>query len=347
MIMENKDSILHNNAQHLISGYSNIANLLQDYDLLADALVNYKKAREVSANAGVDVGICSYDARSLVEVTRCYQDKLEIYITLNHYMNYVNSLLEKGLSHEQLFCQRTSDQRSVLIFVSAFNRKKLTPLSLAQIQRYKTSSCQLYVYNDYSTEYDKSFLEPFADKVIQLPQKMGPHNLRWYYFRKFLETDFDFIYMTDNDIIHNPNFITVLKTLYEIGDRKLPICIYNSSDHMGEKTVFYNKNGIMLKKTAPGFSMFFDRKMVEKIVSILDSIGHEHDNYGADYRAIAYLGVPWITSETSYAEHYGAGGINNLDYETDKAINPTPYLQERRQAILQYLTQDIQLEIDF
>jgi hypothetical protein len=346
--MENKDSILHNNdARHLISGYSNIANLLQDYDLLADALVNYEKARNVSADAGIDVGICSRDAQSLDEVTKCYQNKLERYITLKHYMNYANCLLGKGLSHEQLYCEKESDQRSVLIFVSAFNRKKLTPLSLAQIQRYKTSYCQLYVYNDYSTEYNNSFLEPYADKVIQLPHKMGPHNLRWHYFRNFLETDVDFIYMADNDIIHDPNFITLLKTLYEMGDGKLPVCIYNSSDHSGEKTIFYNKNGIMLKKTAPGFSMFFDRKMVEKIVSVLNNIGHEHDNYGADYRAIAYLGLPWITSETSYAEHYGAGGINNLDYETDRAINPTQYLQERRQAILRYLTQDIQLEIDF
>ena len=109
----------------------------------------------------------------------------------------------------------------------------------------------------------------------------------------------------------------------------------------------YHGNGVFLKKTAPGDSLLFDRKMVEKIVSVLDKVGNAHDNFSWDYRAIAYLDLPCITSEKSYSEHYGGNGIHNDDYERDKALNPTQYLQDRRESILKYLTQDIDLEIDF
>lgn len=324
-----KDPILQSIDSDLVVAYANLASFFQDDpELVLHAVVNYVKAFELISNIHI-------------------KQVMEKFITLNNYKDYENALLNRELSDEQINYIKKIDHSSILIVVSAFDRKKLTQISLEQIKKYKTASCQLHVYNDYSTEYDNSFLESYADKVIQLPQKMGPHNLRWLYFRIFLETDFDFIYMTDNDIIHDPNFIAVLKTLYEIGDRKLPVSIYNSKHLMGEKFVFYSKDGIMLKKAAPGFSMFFDRKMVQKIVSISNKVGSENDIYSADYLAIAYLGLPWITSETSYAEHYGAGGINNKDYESERALNPTEYLLKRRQAILEYLTQDIELQINF
>lgn len=217
-----------------------------------------------------------------------------------------------------------------------------------QTKRYKTSYCHLQVYNDHSTEYDNSFLEPYADEIIMLPQRMGIHNLRWYQFKRFLETKFDFIYMTDNDVIHDPRFISVLEYLYELGDQKLPVCLYNSKEHVSGNTILSKKNNIVIKKTAPGVSMFYDRKMVENILDIFAKVGRDHDRYSWDYRAIAYLGLPWITPETSYLEHYGGhGSIHNIDYEADRAINPTQYLKARREDILNYLKQDVELKVSF
>jgi hypothetical protein len=217
-------------------------------------------------------------------------------------------------------------------------------MSLTQTKRYKTSYCHLQVYNDHSTEYDNDFLTPYADEVIKLPSKMGIHSLRWHQFREFLKTDFDFIYMTDGDVIHDPRFITVLEVLYETGDGKLPVCLFNSAFHVEPRIILYRKNGVMLKGTAPGVSMFYDRAMVEKIVSMLD---RHHDTSIWDYTALKYLGLPWVTPETSYLEHYGGGGIHNADYERDRAINPTEYLRERREGILRYLTHDDELQMVF
>ena len=261
-----------------------------------------------------------------------------------HYL--INALHGKGNLDDIIPRYQNTPHMSILISVPVYNRPEITRLSLEQTKRYKTPYCHLQVYNDHSTEYDNSFLMPYADEVIQLPEKMGIHNLRLSQFRKFLETEFDCIYMTDNDVIHDPSYITALEALYEMGERLLPVCIYNTRFHMHPSCIVYHGNGIFLKKTAPGVSLLFDRKMVEKIVSILDNVGHFHDDFGWDYRAIAYLDLPCITSEKSYLEHYGGDGIHNNDFERDKALNPTQYLQNRREYILKYLTQDIELEVD-
>ncbi len=87
--------------------------------------------------------------------------------------------------------------------------------------------------------------------------------------------------------------------------------------------------------------MFYDRNMVGKIVSMMN-VNHEPTPW--DYIAQGYLGLPWITPVTSYLEHYGGGGIHNIDYERDRAIKPTKYLQERRETILEYLRYENEIE---
>ncbi|NWF75663.1 MAG: tetratricopeptide repeat protein [Nitrospirae bacterium] len=233
---------------------------------------------------------------------------------------------------------QNSYDKSILISVPVFNRKKITQLCLSQIQRYKTSRCFLQVYNDHSTEFDNQFLVEYADEVIQLPNKMGINNLRLYQLRKFIQSDFDFIYLTDNDVIHDPSFIKVLIFLYELGERKFPVCIYNTIHHMQPNVILFKNNFILLKRTSPGVSIFFDKKMVETIIKILDNVGDYQADFNWDYRVIAYLDRPVLTSVTSYLDHFGAGGTHNLDFERDRALNPTKYLLERRESIIDYLT---------
>jgi hypothetical protein len=218
---------------------------------------------------------------------------------------------------------------------------------LAQTKRYARSQCYFQVYNDHSTEYDNSFLLPLADEVMQLSVKKDIDRLRWHQFRKLLESDHDFLYLTDNDVIHDPDYVAVLKTLYRMGNGNLPVSLYNSIFTMQPRMILNRKNGIMLKTTAPGCSMFYDRNMVKKIVTMLDRGDKTFDYLPWDNKAVAYLGLPWITPETSYLEHYGAGGISNINYERDRAINPTLYLMERRESILNYLINDVEIGIAF
>jgi hypothetical protein len=263
------------------------------------------------------------------------------------YYDLIKTIGNRGHLDQALSTFSNTSRLSVLIVVPVFNRRRITELSLAQTKRYKTSSCHLQVYNDHSTEFDNSLLLRYADEVIQLPEKMGIHKLRQYQLAKFLETDFDLIYMTDNDVIHDPRYVAVLVALYEMGNRRLPVCLYNTEFSGHEDNILYNWNGITIKKAAHGVSMLYDRKMVGKIVSTMGKAGYAHAVISWDLRAVSYLDLPWISPEMSYLEHYGAGGLNNSDYERDRALRPTPYLEKLRESIIEYLIRDGDLQINF
>ena len=318
---------------------------LKNEELAVKFIEKALKIKPDNAYAFYNLGNVFRDGGKSDRAASCYQEIAELH------RNDEKTLVDLGVAlrddeplEDAVRNDRRPSGKSILISVPVFNRKRITRVSLEQTMRCKTSSCHLQVYNDHSTEYDDTFLARYADEVIHLPVKKGVHALRWHQFRKFLETDFDYIYMTDGDVIHDPRFIAVLEVLYEAGDRKLPVCLFNSAFHMEPRIIFHRRNGILLKGTAPGVSMFYDRNMVEKIVSVLDARG---ETSIWDYTALQYLGLPWITSETSYLEHYGGGGIHNTDYERDRAINPTKYLRERRERILKYLMHDDDLQIDF
>ena len=323
---------------NLADPYNNLGKILQGKGQLDKSITFYQKALKLNP----DLLSASDNVNKLL-----YPDEFHIQdIALA--CNYLETIFQNHTHLDEAIAQNQEiSHMPILISVCVFNRKKITQLSLAQTKRYKTSYCHLEVYNDHSTEYDNSFLEPYADEVIQLPAKMGIDNLRWYQFRKFLETDFDFLYMTDNDIIHDPQYVPMLEALYEIGNKRLPVCLYNSQFHMDPNIILFYKSGLILKETAPGFSMFYDRKMVDKIVAKIDKVGIDNRHISWDYKASSYLCLPYITPERSFLEHYGAGGKSNIDYERDRAINPTKYLQVRRESILKYLIENIDMQINF
>jgi Tfp pilus assembly protein PilF len=256
----------------------------------------------------------------------------------------IDVLGQQGRLDDALRSRDKNIRGDILISVPVFNRKEITRISLAQTKRYKSPNCHLQVYDDHSTEFDVSFLEPYADEVIRLPEKMGIDKLRWHQFRRFLESDFDFLYMTDNDVIHDPQYIAALEVLYEAGNRKLPVCLFNSEFH--KFATLYSENGFLLRLTAPGVSMFYTREMVQKIIAPAESEEYTYLFDVWDFRAIAHLGLPWVVPATSFLEHYGAGGINNRDYDRDRALNPSQYLQEKRDSILKHLKEGAELDID-
>jgi tetratricopeptide (TPR) repeat protein len=370
---------------NFLEAYVNLANAFQEKELPDAAIMCYQKALRINPKvAGVNHKLALIYKKKgwFADAVTCCTKELEIdpsntkiYFTLGAIFLMLGQVEEgilcyrkfleigpdtsgiQSLSEIDLKTRKSLDEAvaahnkandlSILITVSAFNRKKITKLSLEQIRRYKTPYCRLQVYNDHSTEYGNDFLRAYADEVIQLPDKMGIHKLRMHQFRGFLETDFDLLYLTDNDVIHDPHFIAALETLYETGDRKLPAGIFNSGAHAVKGNILYHGNGILLRRFTSGVSMLYDRKMVEKIVSAEGKASPDHDIMAWDYRAMVYLGLPWITSETSYVEHFGAGGINNRDYETDRALNATKYLRERWDPVLKYLTEDAVSEMPF
>jgi glycosyltransferase involved in cell wall biosynthesis len=250
----------------------------------------------------------------------------------------------------------------VLIAVPVWNRKKVTELVLTQLYKHKGDNAEVWVYNDWSTEYDNDWLSTMSDKVIKLPASkkvviknernskgMGVQHLRWYQFREFLKQDeFDFIYMTDSDAFHDPNYMETLLKLHgkykTKNGTKLPVCLYNTIHHSQPQNTKFQNDEVMLRITAPGISMLYSREMVEKIVESLEIYKKqtgEDPIYAWDYRAQEWLRRPWITSKTSYIEHYGADE-NSMHtpkgmWDRDRAVNPTEYLQSNRNDLISYL----------
>lgn len=221
--------------------------------------------------------------------------------------------------------------------------------------KYKSINSKLYVYNDWSTDYDNEFLEPLCDNVVKLPESnhvvvknesnkkgRGVQLLRWYQFREFLKSDFDLLYFTDSDAIHDINFEQQLISLYKKYTSKngnhLPICLYDTIFH--SQTPLKETNDVFMRKTAPGISHLYDKEMVQTIVNFLDTL-KEEPTYGWDYYSIDWLKRPCLTTKISFVEHFGAveGSMHTPtgEWDRDRAKNPTKYLLDIRKNVIDYL----------
>jgi tetratricopeptide (TPR) repeat protein len=315
-----------------------------------DSIAYLQRALQLNpehAWAYTNLGVVLQSAGRFEESQVCLKKALQHNPNLGNPHNKVAGLLRPmGDLRDAINAHRQITDKSILICVCTFNRRRITRLSLEQTKRYKAPHCHLQVYDDHSTEYDASFLAPHADEVIQLPEKMGIDYLRWHQFRQFMESGFDFLYMTDSDVLHDPQYVAALEVLYDAGDAKLPVSLYNNIFTMQPGMILLYEKGIMLKTMTDGKSMFYDRAMVEKILARLEESPPALANLPWDNKAVSFLHLPWVVPETSYLEHYGAGGLNNDNYGRDTAINPTAYLRTRRQAVLEFLINDVDLKID-
>ena len=215
--------------------------------------------------------------------------------------------------------------------MAASNRHKITEIVLKQLQAHKSDSF-LHVSNDHSTEYTDNDLRPYCDQIEKPVAKMGIHQLRIWELQQFLKTDYELCYFTDNDALHDPGYVNRLKDLYN--RYKLPVSIYNTRWHFN--STIRNDGDVVIRRTMPGISQLYDREMAQ---TILNKIDIPSINYAWDYIFMDALKTDNVTSNISYVEHFGIGGIHNpgSDFERDRAHAPTMYLNQQRQQIIDYL----------
>lgn len=245
----------------------------------------------------------------------------------------------------------------ILINLVVYNRKNITELVIKNINKYKKDA-DMIIYNDHSTEYDNDYLESICDnKIVLLPPSnkvvvkneknkngMGISHLRWYQFREFLKTDYDFLYFTDSDALHDPEFIDILKNIWNKykgkNGEKYPICLYDTIWHSQKENLLKEGNDVWMRKTMAGISQFYSRDMVKIIVDALDKETRDI-GYAWDYRCIEYLKLPTLTTKCSYVEHFGAlkDSMHSVEgeWDRDRAKNPSQYLKNIRQEVIDYL----------
>jgi hypothetical protein len=199
-------------------------------------------------------------------------------------------------------------QLKILIAVATWNRPNVTRLCLENLQNVRDTNTAIMIYDDCSTAYDQSFLEPYCDGLLRFRLHGGIERSRARAFRDFVHrySEFDILYLTDNDTIHDPRFVDVLNEFFTEQEH------YSFAHPVGLFRSVFHKNAIeqqfekfVVSKTCPGVSQAYNREMAEKIVQLLDTNPMMETVYGWDYHWPAVLDRPFLISSQSYVEHLG------------------------------------------
>lgn len=105
----------------------------------------------------------------------------------------------------------------IIIALATHNRPIITELCLQNLQSVRDPNTKLVVYDDNSDAYSLDYLKSLSDEVNRFNVRQGIERSRAQAFRDFLTkyTEYDLLYLTDNDAIHDPGFIAILKEIFE------------------------------------------------------------------------------------------------------------------------------------
>ena len=240
----------------------------------------------------------------------------------------------------------------ILIALATYNRPIITDLCLKNLQTARDSKTMLVIYDDHSEAYSSDYLNGHADEVVKFDVRGGIERSRARTFRDFLNkyTDYDLLYLTDNDAIHDPIFSDLLRGIFDgqkrHGGEIYPVGLFNSVFH--QSRLMAENEKFFLYETCPGISMCYTREMVMAIVDYLDANPAAESAYGWDMTWPRVLKRPFLLPKNSYVEHFSrdrfeAGmhstnsGISSealLDFERDRALYPSDYLVEVRPFII-------------
>lgn len=232
----------------------------------------------------------------------------------------------------------------IRVDVTCYNRKKITELCLLNLKKYNPN-IHLRIYDDNSEDYNHEWLCPKGDSIRSYDMStleygwQHIHLIRSKAFYEFLNEDFDFLYLTDNDALHDPNWLTEATSLYN--HFKLPVCLYISS-YMYNHSPYYKaqvdlKNSIIRGVTG-GISMFLSRSHVNDIVQRLNG-NMIKDQW--DCQVWNMLGNKFMIPKNSMVEHFGKDGLHHKDFNSEYAINPSIYLKNIKKHVIDYLDNDI------
>ena len=240
----------------------------------------------------------------------------------------------------------------ILIALATYNRPIITDLCLKNLQAVRNSDTKLVVYDDHSEAYSVDYLRGYADEVVRFEARGGIEKSRARTLRDFLSkyTEYDLLYLTDNDAIHDPIFADLLRGIFDgqqqHGAEIYPVGLFNSVFH--QNRLMAENEKFFLYETCPGISMCYTRDMVKLIVNFLDQEPAAESAYGWDMTWPKALNRPFLLPKNSYVEHFArdrfeAGMHSNnsgispdalLDFERDRALNPTDHLIEARPYII-------------
>jgi len=205
-------------------------------------------------------------------------------------------------------------------------------------------NCNVRIYDDCSTEFDKAFLTklfPYAAEIKVRNRNVGASMNIFLIFRDFLKTNDDVLFMADSDLVFDPNCLTFIQNYFQYTDGFLSV--YNAANHksFAEKTIMGN---VYCEKEMVGSAgSVFSREIVKDLVSNLP-----HKNgLGYDWAWSHYLHnikkTKMLVSKRSYVQHigfygYNCNGLSTMDYglnfQSENIINSNIIIKHLEDLVL-------------
>lgn len=221
----------------------------------------------------------------------------------------------------------------LFICIPCKDRKAIVGQCLPTMLASRYSGDVVRCYNDGSTEYGVGFLRALGADWAGNYENMGVDAQRRMHVLDYWEhrDEFSHLYFSDIDTVMDPHWRS---RLLEIQERTGYLtCGYHTQTHEDYKNNVYDRrDGIVFTRFAPGVSYLLSRKHVEKIVE------HLPERWSFDWFIPSILGYRCAVSDVSCVDHIGHGGMHDREGVEERALNPTPWLQEKRKEILQCLT---------
>lgn len=233
----------------------------------------------------------------------------------------------------RMFAERT------VVCINTFERKRTVGVCVASIIKHSLGA-RVWIDDDASRTYDIEWLSsqfPSA-RIEGRISNQGASLIRMQQARRAyvlgVKGDAEFAYFADADTYADPNYMRRLGELGTSREKWGAISLYNSRHRASDGIEGPNVSKLRAcwRSVAPGCSMLVRCADLGNISVPWSGKG------GWDWHfAEQVAGRRVLQSVDSYVEHFGGGGIHSRDHNFDRAVNPTPYLQEIRPAVLSYL----------
>lgn len=247
---------------------------------------------------------------------------------------------------------RELPKKKILVAVAVHNRVNVSKICLDNLAELVAPMHRLVIYDDASTSFPDGFLEKYTTEVVRFPVNLGVGYSRYCALQDFLfrYSDFDLLYLTDNDTFHDYRALTLLSHIFYLQDQLTPsprpVGLYNSKFHESARIAKNSTIGLYL--TCPGVSMCLTREMAKTMFSgLLKS--PQLINSSWDFTWPPFLGKNFIIPSHSYVEHFARdreqSGLHSnnsgleyysaqADFDRDRALNPTNFLVSKRDDII-------------
>ena len=198
----------------------------------------------------------------------------------------------------------------VMIGITTYNRKKLLESMARSLYESDLSTAHsIRIYDDGSTEYSRDNLQeifPDAEKISVNRINKGADLNTWDMYCDFLESDCDYLFNADSDLLFSKDWLLMGLDHIKITDGILSI--FNTGIHksVGEE------NGLLIKPIFGAAGTLFTRNRIEELVHAFKTGSFEpcHIDWGfCDFFSKA--GVKLFCTGKSYVQHIGISGFNS------------------------------------